>query len=71
METSVGMENPAAARFAAAVRRFDEENARDPNMQVVDGVAQPRELVYARWLTDWVRQLCPAASEALRQLRSV
>jgi len=53
-------------RFQAALRRFDEENARDPNRQIVDGVEQPRELVYARWLSDWVERLCPTASEELR-----
>ena len=53
-------------RFQAALRRFDEENSRDPNFEIVDGVAQPRELVYARWLTDWVLKLEPNASEALQ-----
>jgi Domain of unknown function (DUF4202) len=53
-------------RFEAALRRFDEENARDPNMETADGVAQPRELLYARRLSDWVLRLCPEASEALR-----
>jgi len=53
-------------RFEAALRRFDEENSRDPNHEMVDGMAQPREVVYARWLTDWVLKLCPEASEALR-----
>ena len=54
------------ARYEAALRRFDEANARDPNALHVDGTAQARELVYARWLTDWVLKLDPAASEALR-----
>ena len=53
-------------KFAAALRRFDEENARDPNVETVDGVPHPRELLYARRLTDWVLRLCPDASEALR-----
>ena len=53
-------------RFAAALRRYDEANARDPNIQIVDGTPQPLELVYSRWLTDWVLRLCPAPSEALR-----
>jgi hypothetical protein len=53
-------------RFAAAVRLFDEANARDPNMEMVQGQPQPRELVYAQWLTDWVLKLAPQASEALR-----
>jgi hypothetical protein len=54
------------ARFRAALRRFDEENARDPNSEIVNAVPQPRELIYAQWLTDWVMKLCPNASEELR-----
>lgn len=53
-------------RFAAALRRFDEENSHDPNQEIVDGKSQPRELIYAQWLTDWVLKLSPNASEALR-----
>jgi hypothetical protein len=53
-------------RFARAIQRFDEENARDPNMEIADGVACPRELVYAERLTDWVLKLKPDASDALR-----
>jgi len=55
-----------AERLAAALRRFDQENAADPNLQAVAGTEHPRELVYAQWLTDWVLKLCPSASEALR-----
>ena len=53
-------------RFEAALHRFDEENARDPNVEQVAGVAHPRELIYAQWLTEWVLRLCPEASEPLR-----
>jgi len=53
-------------RFEAALRRFDDENARDPNIESAEGLAQPRELLYARRLTDWVLRLSPDASEALR-----
>jgi hypothetical protein len=53
-------------RFQSAIRRFDEENSRDPNTQLVDGTLHPRELIYAQWLTDWVLKLCPDASEELR-----
>ncbi len=49
-------------KFSAASRRFDAENSRDPNSEN----GQPRELLYARRLTDWVLKLCPAASEPLR-----
>jgi hypothetical protein len=49
-------------RFASAIRRFDEENARDPNLE--DG--RPRELLYAERLTNWVLRLRPDAGETLR-----
>jgi hypothetical protein len=48
-------------KFTAAIRRFDEENSHDPNQES----GQPRELLYAQRLTDWVLKLCPAPSEAL------
>ena len=53
-------------RFENALRRFDDENARDPNTELVAGVAHPRELLYAQRLTDWVLRLQPDASESLR-----
>lgn len=53
-------------RFQEALRRFDAENAADPNMEIIDGAAHPRELVYAKRLSDWVLKLCPKASEELR-----
>src|SRR5216117_3932793 len=53
-------------RFEAAIRRFDQENSRDPNLEIAEGIARPRELVYAERLTDWVLKLCPDASEELR-----
>lgn len=53
-------------RFTQAVQRFDAENERDPNLEIVEGVARPRELVYAERLTAWVLRLCPGASEPLR-----
>jgi hypothetical protein len=53
-------------RFENALRRFDEENARDPNTETADGVVQPREWLYARRLSDWVVRLYPDASEPLR-----
>ena len=54
------------ARFEAALRRFDEENSRDPHSENVDGVSHPREFIYAQWLTDWVLKFSPNASEELR-----
>ena len=49
-------------KFLSALRRFDVENSRDPNLEN----GQPRELLYAQRLTDWVLKLRPDASEPLR-----
>lgn len=53
-------------RFQRAIERFDEENSLDPNKETVDGKPQPRELVYAKRLTKWVKKLVPNASEVLQ-----
>ncbi len=55
-----------SSKFSAAINRFEEENARDPNTEQADGRSWPRELLYARRLVDWVLKLCPEASEELR-----
>jgi hypothetical protein len=54
------------SRFEAAGRRIDSANSLDPNHEIVEGIARPRELIYAERLTHWVLQLCPDASEELR-----
>ena len=41
-------------------------NAADPNQELVDGKAYPRELLNAQRLSHWVMTLAPAASESLR-----
>ena len=48
------------------MRRFDEENAQDPNRKQVGEQEIGRELLYAQWLTTWILKLNPVASEALR-----
>ncbi|MEA3209016.1 MAG: hypothetical protein QOE70_2073 [Chthoniobacter sp.] len=52
-------------RFDEALRRFDDENSRDPKAVTVDGGSQPYELLYSKWVTEWVLRLCPQPSEAL------
>jgi len=61
-----GLQPVDPRRFKAALSLFDEANARDPNTELVEGIAHPRELIYAQWLTDWVLKLSPLASEPLR-----
>ena len=53
-------------RFQQVIRNIDEANGEDPNSEFVDGVAQPKELVYGRRMQKWVEQLDPHAPEALR-----
>jgi hypothetical protein len=53
-------------KFEAALRRFDEENSRDPNREIAGGGSHPRELLYAQRLAGWILRLAPEASEALR-----
>ena len=55
-----------SARFRAAAARFDAANAEDPNREDVGGAAQPRELVYARRMTETLERFAPDASEAVR-----
>src|SRR5438132_510287 len=52
-------------RFARALERFDEENAKDPTIELAEGKQWPRELLYAQRLYDWVLRLQPNASEVL------
>lgn len=65
-EAFFAVETSEPERFVTAIHRFDEENSRDPNKEIVEGVAQPRELLYAQRLCAWVLRLAPAASEPLR-----
>ena len=53
-------------RFEAVVARFDAANAEDPNQEVFEETAYPKELLYARRMTAWLDRLEPDASEALR-----
>lgn len=53
------------ARFDAAVARFLEQNGRDPNRVVVDGVSRAKEQLAAEQLAAWVERLEPLGSEAL------
>ena len=55
-----------AARFDQAVARFDRANADDPNDARVDGVDIPKELAYARRMSERLARLAPEASEPLR-----
>ena len=46
--------------------RFDRANAEDPNLETVDGASHPKELLYARRMSDALERFAPDASEVVR-----
>jgi hypothetical protein len=52
--------------MAAAFQRFDAANARDPNVTIVGGDPQPKQLVYAKRMSEWLNRLEPDAPEAVQ-----
>lgn len=53
-------------RFVQAIRRIDQANSADPNVERHEGRDWPAELLYSERMTRWLDRLCPEASEALR-----
>jgi hypothetical protein len=53
-------------RLEIAFARIDKANREDPNQEIVEGVPQPKEWVYARRMSHWLDRLVPDASEPLR-----
>jgi hypothetical protein len=56
---------PHQDHFKKTVERFDQENARDPNLELENGRLVPREWLYAQRLTRWVLALTPNPSPEL------
>jgi hypothetical protein len=54
----------APGRLDAAMAAIDAANADDPDTIVVDGQVRPKEQAHAEMVTDWVRHLDPAATDA-------
>lgn len=53
-------------RFEEAIRRMDDANRADPRVLIVDGTPHPRELAFARRVSEWVEKLTANPSEELR-----
>ncbi|MET0355484.1 MAG: DUF4202 domain-containing protein [Cellvibrio sp.] len=45
---------------------FDAANAQDPNTEIVNGKAVPKELIYSQRMTEQLHKFLPDASEALQ-----
>ena len=55
-----------ACSLEAAFAAFDEANSADPVKEKFEGNGFPKELLYARRMSEWLDNLYPAASPALR-----
>jgi hypothetical protein len=53
-------------RFERAIALFDAANAADPNKELVDGREAPKELVYARRMSEMLDRFAPDAPEAVK-----
>jgi len=53
-------------RFHTAIRMMDRANSRDPNREAVGGEGAPKELLYARRMTEMLDNFRPDASEELK-----
>jgi hypothetical protein len=51
-------------RFDLAIAAIDAANADDPNTIEVRGASRPKEHAHAELMTEWVRRLDPAATDA-------
>lgn len=52
--------------YPLAIAAFDKANAEDPNKEVFNGEEYPKELLYARRMTEMQERFAPEASEAVK-----
>lgn len=52
-------------RFTEALDAIDAANREDPRVEIVDGKPQPRELLFAQRVHEWVERLVAVPSEEL------
>lgn len=58
--------DPKPPKLCRAFEQFDAANSEDPNTLTINGVEQPKELVFAQRLTQAVLTLDPNAAEPLQ-----
>ena len=58
-------DNASSESLARLLAKIDALNAQDPNRDEADGKSWPRELLYAKRLSEWARKLEPYPSEEL------
>jgi hypothetical protein len=60
------MSTPLRNRFEEAIAKFDAYNTNDPNFEHSEDGSLPKELIYARRMTEKLNQFAPDAPEDLR-----
>lgn len=53
-------------KFEAALKAFDEANAKDPNTETVDGTSIPSAMIYGQRMSQCLGEFAPDASEELK-----
>ncbi len=53
-------------QFEDAIAAFDKANAEDPHKEIADGKEYPKELLYARRMSEMQERYAPEASEAVK-----
>lgn len=56
----------SVARLHDVLARIDEANRKDPHAETEEGVAHPKELLYAQRMSGWLQRLRTDASPTLR-----
>lgn len=55
-----------SSRLQTTLEAFDQANRVDPNSEIVDGVNQPKELLYGQRMSQSLADFAPQASESLQ-----
>jgi len=53
-------------KFQRAIDLFDAANAADPNQEMLDGKAMPKELLYAQRMSEMLDRFAPDAVDAMK-----
>ncbi|MEX0681653.1 MAG: DUF4202 domain-containing protein [Balneolales bacterium] len=56
----------SSSLYEKAARAIDEANSKDSNLESADGRLQPKELLYAHRMCEWLEKMEPGASESLK-----
>jgi hypothetical protein len=54
------------SKLQVTLDAFDAANSEDPNLELVDGQPQPKELIYGRRMSQRLQTFCPDATEPLQ-----